>query len=398
MLACVMWMVLVQAAHAGTTFIKTYSAPRLQYGSEDIANVVLSCPDGGYFIAGSTEQADYESMKDVHYFRITQNGGVLWEENFEETGDNVVRAAALTHEGGFVLAGETYQNKSITSDAFILKIDAKGQQDWKKTFGRIGNDSIASIKTLPNGGYVVAGYSEAPGKGARDAYVARFDATGSPLWEEYLGGEAADEGRAAAVLPDGRIIVAGSTQSKGMGQDDVALWALDAEGKLLWHQTYGWQGSDRAYALAMASDGGYWVSGLTRSRGAGASDVYVLRLDATGGLLWQQTYGDEGTDEAIALEVAPDGGAFIVGTSQPLSFEKTDVYVLRLDREGKELWNRHIGGPREDVANGAALTPDGGLVIAGSTKSFGDLLGDFYLIKTDDQGQVSGSEGKPSGF
>ena len=186
---------------------------------------------------------------------------------------------------------------------------------------------------------------------------------------------------------DGGYIVAGYTKSFGAGSADAWVLKLDASGNVAWQKTYGGTNYDYAYSIQQTSDGGYIVAGWTCSFGGGDCDAWVLKLDANGNVQWQKTYGGSDDDEAYSIQQTLDGGYIVAGYTKSFGAGYHDVWVLKLDSNGNIQWQKTYGGKGIDYANSIQQTLDGGYIVAGYTRSFG-LGGDVWVLKLDANGNV----------
>ncbi len=149
---------------------------------------------------------------------------------------------------------------------------------WDKTFGGPKTDIAESIIALPDGGFAVAGYTWSDDPGGWDAWVLRLDRTGRMLWRKTFGGPKTYIAESIIALPDGGFAVAGRTRSKGAGDLDAWILRLDRTGRIFWDKTFGGPESDEASSIVALPDGGFAVAGYTESKGAGDEDAWVLRL------------------------------------------------------------------------------------------------------------------------
>ncbi len=186
---------------------------------------------------------------------------------------------------------------------------------WDKTFGGAKTDYVRSIVALADGGFAVAGYTESKGAGGADVWVLRLDRTGELLWEKTFGGAKPDYAHSIIALADGGFVVAGDTHSKGTGEYDAWILRLDETGELLWEKTFGGTEHDEAHSIIALSDGGFAVAGYTLSIGAGRSDAWILRLVRTGGLLWEKRFGGSYSDKAYSIVALADGGFVVAGST-----------------------------------------------------------------------------------
>jgi len=171
---------------------------------------------------------------------------------------------------------------------------------------------------------------------------------------------------------------------------------FSAESVLGWNKTYGTTSDDESWALVQTVDGGYALAGSRYSFGAGDLDIWLVKTDANGNQLWNQTYGGTSDDVAYALVQTGDGGFAVAGSTYSYGAGLSDFWLIKTDATGNHLWNKTYGGANYDWANGLAHTADGGYALAGITGSFGAGNNDFWLVKTDENGVVP--ESQPTTF
>ncbi len=243
----------------------------------------------------------------------------------------------------------------------------------QKTFGGSNNDDAAySIQQTTDGGYIVAGYACSLGAFWKDAYVLKLNSDGSLAWQKTFGGSNNDDYDGAYSIQqtiDGGYIVAGYTNSFGSGGYDVYILKLNSNGTLIWQKTFGGGLDDKAYSIQQTTDGGYIVAGYTNSFGSGGYDVYVLKLNSDGSLAWQKTFGGIIDDGAYSIQQTTDGGYIVAGyTCSFGAGNYPDVYVLKLNSDGSLAWQKTFGGNNYDDYDGAysiQQTIDGGYIVVG---------------------------------
>jgi len=209
----------------------------------------------------------------------------------------------------------------------------------------------------------------------------------SPPSCKAIGGANHDEGQFLIQTSDGGYAIAGTTTSFGAREWDVYVVKLDATGNLQWTKTIGGPESEWGKSLIQTSDGGYAIAGAI-SISAGDKDVYVIKLDAKGNLQWTKTIGGEKNDGGRSLIQTSDGGYAIAGYTTSFGAGDCDVYVVKLDANGKLQWTKTIGGPDSEEGVYLIQTSDGGYAIAGTTRSFGAGETDVYFIKLDKNGDA----------
>jgi len=204
------------------------------------------------------------------------------------------------------------------------------------------------------------------------------------IWTQVYGGTQWDCASSVVETSDGGYAIAGYTRSFGAGSADFWLIKTDEYGNMEWNKTYGGTNWDRAYSLVETSDGGYAIAGRTNSFGAGNTDFWLIKTDAYGNAEWSKTYGGTNWDCAYSMVATSDGGYAIAG-------EKSgDFWLIKSDEEGNMEWSQtYDGGTADDCAYSLVVTSDGGYALAGYTNSSEGSSGDFWLVKTDADGNAN---------
>jgi hypothetical protein len=264
--------------------------------------------------------------------------------------------------------------------------DTAGPPAFSHLFGGPATEVGNAVRQLPDGGYIVVGYTSSYGAGAEDVYLVRTDPAGEGLWTRAIGGAGADFGWDVRATGDSGYIVVGFTNSFGTGGDDVYLIRTDADGDALWTRTYGGPEDERAWAFHETSDGGYVIAAQTRSYGAGDWDLYLIRIEAGGDTVWTRTLGGPGIDRAFATQPTRDGGSVFAGITSNDAAGPLDATLIRVDSAGEVVWAHSYGGEGSDIGHGVAPAPDGGFLLVGYSDSFGAGNSDIYLVRTDSAG------------
>ena len=314
----------------------------------------------------------------------------LWAKSYGGNTNDILQSAVPTSDGGVIAAGYNQPRPSTGHQFFVLRLDANGNIIWQRTYGggATSDDFAHSVRQTLDGGFIVAGHSFVPGStpGNTDFWVLRLDANGGVIWQKKYGGAGGDHNAQVDVTPDGGFFVAGVTASFGAGPNgDFWVLRLDATGNIIWQKTYGGSGTEYAYSMKSTSDGGAVVAGYTNSFGGGGAYIWVLRLDANGNVVWQKTYGGSGDEVAYSVELTPDG--FVVAGWTGVSATVSYVEVLRLNANGNVLWQKSYGSGAE-YAESVQSTVDGGFIVAGVTASFGAGGDDMWALRLDGNGNV----------
>jgi hypothetical protein len=214
----------------------------------------------------------------------------------------------------------------------------------------------------------------------------------SASWDSAFGGEQDDRAYGLLVTADGGLVVAGVTASRGAGERDAWVFKLDGKGSVVWDRTYGGKRNDEAYAIAAASGDGFVVAGTTESSGKGARDGWIFRIDGSGKLLWERTFGGPYWDELRSIQQTEDGGFVAAGYTEPAGAGAHFALVVRTDRSGHPLWEQTLKRSQWDDAQAVVQKPGGGFVAAGYTEAAGTSLTHDALLAG------LGSDGTPMLF
>ena len=313
---------------------------------------------------------------------------ITFQRTYGGADDDYGESVQQTRDGGYVIAGYTFSFGAGSYDVYLVKTDSSGDTLWTRTFGGMDFDEGCSVQQTADGGYVMAGSTRSFGAGEYDVYLIKTDANGDTLWTRTYGGASNDYGESTCLTADGGYIVAGQTHSFGAGSSDVYLIRADASGDTLWTRTFGGDSSDHGYSVQQTVDGGYIVAGWTVSRGAGGTDAYLVKTDANGDTVWTRAYGGTHKDYGWSVQQTAEEGYVVAGYTSSFSAPWWDVYLIKTDARGDTLWTRTYGGADDDWGNSIQQTADGGYVIASYTTSFGAGGYDVYLIKTAANGDT----------
>ncbi|RZK30432.1 MAG: hypothetical protein EOO63_06735, partial [Hymenobacter sp.] len=276
---------------------------------------------------------------------------------------------------------------------------------WERALGGSSYSHGYDAHQTPDGGYIVAGVTDAARggevtdstRGDTDTWLIKYSAAGIRQWDHRYGGTRYEEAFSVCATLDGGYLIGGVSywgaggdySTAGRGQIDYWALKLDAQGTKQWDRRYGTDSTDVLQAVWQAADGGYMLAGYSLAPTAngdksapsrGDSDMWVIKIDAQGNKQWDRTLGGQRDDIALSGMATPDGGCLLVGgTASPVSGEVTqvpigsptdsDFWVVKLDAQGTIQWDRRYGGTNGDTAFAGCLAPGGGYVVAGYSNS-----------------------------
>ena len=305
--------------------------------------------------------------------------GIVWSKTYGGVSTDHAFSVQQTPDDGFIIAGDTLSFGSGGYDAWLIKTDSEGNELWNKTYGGINEDVANCVIVTSDGGYAIAGYKEIY-EDKFELWVIKTDENGNMIWNktyekgEYMFGICIIENS------QGYTVV-----SKGNG--DIWLVGIDKNGVMIWDNTFGGIETEWAYRLIQDfNDDGYVIVGSTFSFGHGDSDIWLIKTNETGVMLWNKTYGGTGFDTGSGVVQTFDGGFAITGGITPQGSGFRDACVIRTDENGNELWCSLFGGYDLDSRDSIIQTMDGDYLIAGATHSYGPKGFNGWVVKADENG------------
>lgn len=330
---------------------------------------------------------------------------------YGESVHDEITAFSRSADDGYILTGYTYFGKddddtSTTSNykSWVLKVDRSGNKLWQKTLDTSGKQTAYAITKSGDGGFILAGTTfDTTISGHHglkgDAWLVKIDAWGNLLWQKALGGSNLDWAYSITTTWDG-YVMAGLSESNdgdvsgnhkataGYNSQDAWVIKLDSHGNKQWQASLGGSGLDRAYSVTTTWDG-YVMAGYTESSDGdvsgfhGYDDVWVVKLDGQGKKQWQKALGGSNFEYATSVITASDGGFVVAGYTASNDGDVSgnhgglaDAWVVKLDGHGNRLWQKTLGGSERDGALAITQSVDGGYVMAGTTESSdGDVSG-----------------------
>jgi len=261
--------------------------------------------------------------------------------------------------------------------------------EWQTIYGGDEDDIAYGIVALEDGDSAIVGTCKSFGAKRTDICVTRMTAKGEMRWRLWLGGKKKEEGRAISRAADGGILVLGHSNSFSGNYDyDLHIAKISLDGKLLWEQNIGGDRDEFAGGIAGTDDGGALVVGSSESYGEGDKNIYIAKLDKEGKLLSAHTVGGIKDDVATALTRTRDGKLVMVGYREIERAGDADFFVMKMDQNGKKIWAQTYGGAYEDMLNGVTATVDNGIVAIGKTRSYGSEQSDLTVMKYDADGKL----------
>jgi len=254
-------------------------------------------------------------------------------------------------------------------------------------FGGKKSDTATAVELASDGGYVFTGSTETFGAGKKDIWVVKLDTAGRKQWAKLYGDTRNEVGESIVRFSDNGYILAGHTDSHGAGATDLFIIRLDIDGNNVWVKTFGGECAETAAEVVAVDDDSFVVAGTTCSYGQGGNDIWLLKMDGEGNNIWSYSYGGEKEEEAAGIMAMKGGGYVVFGTSDSRGDGSKDGWVFGLDSEGKKTWDKTFGGKSEDMIADAVAT-EAGILFVGSTESKGNGGSDVWVFRTDMKGDI----------
>ena len=351
---------------------------------------ICQTPDGGYIVAGITNSIGAGDW-DIYLIKTDADGDTMWTQTYGGSNPDAAHAMCCAPDGGYVVVG----TRDITDwNVLMMKTDSSGNVLWTEEDGGMLRDWLNGVCLNPGGGYVAVGEINVNSwSTSGNLGILAFEDNGNQTWIRSYGGDNYDGGTSIDTTANGYII-AGFTNSYGAGGSDVWLVRTNASGISQWTQTFGGVEDDWASSVSSTADGGYVIAGYTASYGAGCWDAYLIKTDSNGDSVWTRTYGGNLYDAALHVFETDDGGYIVTGFTGGIGeWIGGDIWIMKTDENGDELWTSTYGGAYEDWGFITRPTIDGGYIIAAKTRSFGAGETDIYLIKLASETGIAENEG-----
>lgn len=395
--------------------------------------------DYGFILAGSslsgkTGNKEQENVNNLDYWiwKMDERGDLDWQKSFGGTGADFLQSIKNTRDGGFILLGTSTsmqggnkkEDSSGKEDLWIIKLNAKGDEEWQKTIGGSGKDLAKMIHQTKDGGYIVGGTSESvisgnkssPHYGSMDYWVVKLDSQGNIEWQRTYGGSLVD--LLESILPTsdtGFLLggwsnssISGNKNEESFGEGDYWLVKIDNVGAIEWQRTLGGESDDHLSVLIESLEGGFMAGGYSRSSTSGTkemgngkgADFWIVKLTANGEVEWQSTYDFGETDILSSMSQNEDGDYLLgghaktenVGLARADKKGINDYVALKISAIGEEKWRQTVGSAGEDNLRKLFETRDGGYLLAGTSggkasrdKNTGKGKKDFWVVKLRDE-------------
>jgi len=361
-----------------TLWTKTFGKTGNEAGS-----CVQQTTDQGFIITGATSSLG-QGYNDILLLKTDESGLLSWFRIFGGSSPDHASCVQQTLDGGYIIVGTTSSYGAGDIDVYLIKTNEYGYEQWSRTFGGTASDAGSFVQQTSDGGYIIVGSITSIGTGV-DIYLIKTDEYGNESWSRVFGGLSFETGECVQQTTDGGYIITGYT-THGAGDFVCFLLKTDENGHERWFKTFGSASTDYAKSVKQTTDSGYIISGYSACHDNW--DIHLIKTDENGDDQWIQIFGGDGMEYAECVDLTEDGGYIVAGKTTSYGAGLEDVYVIKTDQYGNELWVKIIGGNENDRGEYIQQINDGGYIITGPTFSFGAGGHDVYLIRLDSEGSV----------
>ena len=340
------------------------------------ANGIAVAADGSSYVVGTSDSFltdQFGFRPGIFLVKFAPDGSLVWQKVWNGTtifGSFLGPAVALGADGSVYVTGTTSTSPSTNGeDAVLLKFNASsGALIWQRTWGGSAFDRSNAVAAASDGSVYITGAADSFGASGTSMFVVKFNAAGTLLWQRIWD---AAEGMAVAVAPDGSVYAAGSaTRPPGIGNFDVLVLKMTADGGLVWARTYS-AGDvvDPRGGMTVAPDGSVYIAGALQAPKMGFVPIaaLIIKLTPAGGLVFDTQFGASNSVNAAGVAVAPNGTIYIAG---PGNFSGLgDAFVLHLLPTGKSADAVTWGGTGLDAGAGVGVAADGTVMLATTASS-----------------------------
>ena len=374
--------------HSQIMFQRNYGGDNIDQGT-----CVVQTDDGGYLVAGLTKSFGVY-WQDIYLIKTDAWGDTLWSKRIGKSEYGELPYSMIkTNDNNLAIVGTTSKiiSGSYVHEVLLLKFNEYGDTLWYRNYGIYSENSGYDVKQTNDNGFIITGYTYNNAIATSYVLLIKTDENGNEQWMKTYALRQSNGGNSVIQTNDGGYFIVGYSSLGALELTDCLLIKTNAIGDTLWTKFFGGNDHDACACTYEDFTGNLHIGGFTRSFGGGEQDAFLSKLNASGEEIWMKTYGGINDDNGVMFIPTNNNSFVIVGATKSFGLGERDVYLIKTDIDGNELWYRTFGGTNDDMARFIQQTNDGGFIIAGSTKSFGAVNYDVYLIKADANG-IAGFE------
>jgi hypothetical protein len=329
--------------------------------------------------------------------RLDSTGTIMWSNRYTGNADIFGLAVTPVSTGGYIIAVQKYVTSS-TYDVGAIRTDANGVVITQTMWSGNGSEEVYEVTETSDGGFLFAGRSNS--FGMMGAMLIKTNVALTVEWRRVYHGNRGSEGCSAKEVPTGGFVLTSRLlDSTSLGYvSHVMIVRTDMNGDTLWTNTFGAvPAGEEPEDIEIFPDGSFLVAGRTGSNAAGLTDIFLAGVDSSGNLLWSKVYGGTSVELTFDVDITHDGGVIVGGWTESFGLGIDDYYLIRTDANGDTLWTAVTGTPGGDFLYSIHETADKGFIMAGSSYPSPPWNYVMYVVKTDSTGTTGcGTKGSPT--
>lgn len=342
--------------------------------------------ENGHLIVGGFTSGMGETGNDILLIRMNHLGERVWTKSLASPGEDALNTIKTYDSEHFLYAGILDSETSGSEGAFGM-LDIDGNLVWQLTIGGNSNEEVTDMTVCNDGKIFVAGNTTSYGEGDQDVFIALADATGHLEWSKIYGTPMYEKVLGSACDLDGNLYIWGHQNGSETSGYDTFIMKFDTNGDEVWNKHFSLQSNELAWDILLTPNGDLLLSGDTNSSGEGQNDIFLIRMNTEGDVLWSKTFGSFASEHATAICKMKNDMYMISGGTGSFGSGGLDFLAMYVNDNGDLKYASAIGGEIKDISVGAFKTKDGGAVLLGNTRSFGEGYTSGYMVKINNSGR-----------
>ena len=335
---------------------------------------------GNTYVAG-TAASQGAGGDDGLVAKYNAAGVIQWQRVLGDTGADALKNVAVDSSGNAYVSGFT--QVSGTAGILVAKYNTSGTIQWQRTLNDAVTEDSRAITVDSSGNVYITGFTSSQGAGSFDAFVAKYDTSGTLQWQRILGGASFDFAVGIAVDSSANVYITGYTQSQGQGNYDVLIAKYDTSGTIQWQRILGGASADLGFGIALDSSENVIVAGRN------SGDALITQYNTSGTIQWQRTLGGAGSEAFNGVAVDSSGNLYAVGTSD--DFGSTGIIIAKYNNAGTIQWQRGLNTSTEDSGVGIRVDNLGNYYIIGNTNKVDPGGQELLIAKLPTDGSLTGT-------
>jgi len=326
---------------------------------------------------------DDEPNTDIFIVKYDNDGNLIWKTTFIMTSIDEGHDIVTDKDNNIIVVGEINAGIGILQDVVLIKLTSTGNELWDTTWGGSGHECGNGVVTDNESNIYITGTTDGYGSGKNDAFIVKFNSTGTQLWNITWGGIYGDYANDIILDNETNIYITGRTKRENDGDFDIFIAKFNGtNGNQIWNTTWGGTDYETGYELAYdnKTNNNIYLVGYTNSFGAGQADVVIAKYYLNGTKIWNYTWGYSSYDVGYSITINSSNNFYITGYTQYSSTASMDVFLIKYDSDGTQLWNTTWDGSGDVLGKSIVIDNEDNLYITGYTYSH------YFILKYDSSG------------